>query len=80
MYIKTPRATVALDLSTINLKNHDKVKDILKRVFDNIANIKMEIKSFKEVEIKGQIGASVVIKYETEDGAKNQFKIDIVYA
>lgn len=79
-YLKTPRATIDLDFSTINLKSNEEVKKILINASSLAEGITYSIEKFTEILIKRNVGASVVVKYTTEDGASNQFEIDIVYA
>ena len=78
-YIKTPRATVDLDLSTIAIKSSEKVKELLEKTQDHFGNISFSILRFKSVETIEGGGASVTIGFKTDSGQKNQFEIDIVY-
>jgi len=78
-YIKTPRATIDLDLCTISLNSSDEIKNILNKASSLIDGIVYSLENYKEVKVKDKIGAIAVIKYKTEDGASNQFQIDIVY-
>jgi hypothetical protein len=83
IYIHTPRATVDLDLSTFKASSHSTVRKVLEEACqgDSTDNeIAFSILSFKEVEQDGKQGAAVTIGYKTEQGARNRFDIDIVYA
>ena len=79
VYIKTPRSTVDLDFVTRNLANDDQVKQALEKVCKESQNgkVKFSITSF---EASSKKGASVTIAYETEEGQKNSFDLDIVYS
>lgn len=83
IYIHTPRATVDLDLSTFEMSSHSTVRKVLEEACQGDPNeneILFSILSFHEVEQDGKLGAAVTISYKTEQGAKNSFDIDIVYA
>ena len=83
VYIHTPRSTVDLDLSTFKSSSHAAVRKVLEAACDENSkenDIYFSILSFKEVEQDGKQGAAVAIGYKTEQGAKNRFDIDIVYA
>lgn len=79
-YIKTPRSTTDLDLSTITAKNHEEVKRDLEKALTFYSDITYEIGEFNEVSQKGEIGAKVLVKYKTDAGQQNSFNVDIVYA
>lgn len=78
-YIRTPRATVDLDLSTLEDDDDKTVKAALAKVTAS-AGIEFKLESFKGIEQRGKRGAAVTISYKTDSGAKNKFDIDIVYA
>ena len=83
VYIQTPRATVDLDFSTFKTFSHAVVRKVLEAACKKNSNeneIYFSILSFKEVEQDEKQGAAVAISYKTEQGAKNRFDIDIVYA
>jgi hypothetical protein len=83
VYIHTPRATVDLDFSTFNTFSHAAVRKVLEAACKENAKeneISFSVLSFKEVDQDGKQGAAVAIGYKTEQGAKNRFDIDIVYA
>ena len=81
IYIQTPRATVDLDLSTYSISSHIAVRKVLEEAcIKNLNEIIFTMISFKEIEQDGKYGAAVTIGYRTEEGAKNCFDIDIVYA
>lgn len=79
-YIKTPRETVDLDLSTQTLKSHLEIKKEIEKSFSAHDEIKFKIKEFKEVEGVQEVGAAITLEYLTVRDQKNQFTIDIVYA
>lgn len=79
-YIKTPRETIDLDLSTLKLSSHIEVKNELESSFKRHLEIEFHIKEFKEVNEDHEIGAAITVEYKTVNGQKNQFKVDIVYA
>ena len=79
-YINTPRQTIDLDLATETIKSHLEVKNILESVTNYYEDISFKIKIFKEVELKGELGAAVVVSYKTSSGQINIFELDIVYA
>lgn len=79
-YIKTPRATIDLDLSTITLKSHQSVKDCFNKSFEYHDQIKFSIKKYSSVNSEEELGAKVIIAYKAESGQKNTFSVDVVYA
>jgi len=79
-YIKTPRQTIDLDLTTIKLNSHLQVKKILTKIGSYYTEINFFIKEFNEVNEKSHLGASIIIGYKTQAGQTNQFNIDIVYS
>jgi len=81
LYIKTPRATVDLDFSTLKKGTHAEVKKVLSDACaHSIEGINFSVSKFKEVRQQSELGAAVTISYRTDDGADNQFELDIVYA
>lgn len=79
-YIKTPRETIDLDLATINLRSHFEVKQLIESSFENHSSISYELKEFRELDGVNEVGAAVIVAFNTDTGQKNQFSIDIVYA
>lgn len=79
VYINTPRSTVDLDLTTVKLNSHEEVKDLLDRAGSLVHGISYKIKEFNEITANEGHGAAVTIAFKTEQGASNQFEIDIVY-
>ena len=79
-YIQTPRETIDLDLVTLNLKSHLKVKKIIEKSCLKLDEIEFVVKEFKELDGVNEVGAAVVIAFKTAQGQKNQFTIDIVYS
>jgi hypothetical protein len=80
VYIDTPRATMDLDLVTIKTNSHSQVKALIEKSCTVNGSIKYKVLDFKKIEQKGKSGAAVTISYTTDQGASNQFDIDIVYA
>ena len=78
-YIQTPRATVDLDLSTLEEDDDSEIKAILRSVKAS-DGIHFKLDKFQSIEQKDKRGASVSISYKTDSGASNKFDIDIVYA
>lgn len=79
-YIKTPRATVDLDLSTLMSRSGFEVKESLEKACGYFNNITFSILSFKSVEVDDGGGAAVTVGYRTESKQRNQFELDVVYA
>lgn len=80
IYIKTPRATVDLDLSTLSAKTHLETKSIIERACSNNSEeVLFSIKEFKNIENEEGLGAAVIIEYRIKEGAHNSFNMDIVY-
>lgn len=79
-YIKTPRETTDLDLSTVTLRSHKEVKEQIEKSFEKHDEVSFIIKEFTEVDKEDGVGARIIIGYKTSKGQKNQFQIDIVYA
>jgi hypothetical protein len=77
-YIKTPRATVDLDLGTLELNDNEGIRKILAGVAE-AEGIEFELAEFLAIEEKNKRGASATIRYKTDSGASNTFGIDIVY-
>lgn len=80
IYISTPRATIDLDLATLNADSHSWVRKMIEKACQQETEIQYSLHSFKEMEQDGKSGASVSIMYKTEQGASNRFEVDIVYA
>lgn len=81
VYIRTPRATVDLDLVTRTMNDHDLVRGALNAVCKaDTDQIVFSLKEFKPVETDGAKAAAVVIAYRTSEGQENTFDLDIVYA
>jgi hypothetical protein len=78
VYIRTPRSTIDIDFSTKNLKDHAKVRVFLESACAKApTGLSFKIQSFKERE--AELAAAVTISYQTDDGAGNNFDLDIVY-
>jgi len=80
VYIKTPRSTIDLDFVTLESNSDATVKSILKKVCSHSKAITFKVKDYKTVISLEKRGANVVIEYETKDGARNQFELDIVFS
>lgn len=79
-YIKTPRETTDLDLSTLTLRSHDEVLQQIESSFSYHNEIDFFIKEFVKVDKGKNIGARIIIGYQTDRGQRNQFQIDVVYS
>ncbi len=83
IYIQTPRATVDLDLGTRELDSHKRVRALLDKacaVEPMPGDIRFSIVEFKEIDQDGKQGAAITVSYQTDQGARNRFDIDVVYA
>ena len=81
VYIRTPRATVDLDLVTRTMNDHDVVQKALKTACNASTNqIDFSVQEFKPIETEGSKAAAVVMAYRTSEGQENKFDLDIVYA
>lgn len=78
-YIKTPRATVDLDLSTL-LEDDDATVKAALSAAKVAEGIQFKLEKFEKVSQKEKRGASATISYKTDAGASNKFDIDIIYA
>ncbi|MFH1728691.1 MAG: nucleotidyl transferase AbiEii/AbiGii toxin family protein [Pseudomonadota bacterium] len=78
-YIRTPRATVDLDLVTRSLNNKDDILKKLKKACKVDKGINYKILDYLEFEKEDLKAAKLKIAYKTDDGAENEFEIDIVY-
>lgn len=69
-----------LDLVTIHLGVHEKVRQVLDAACKKAEEgISFSVKAFEEVDQAGKKGVAVTIGFKTEQGAANSFDIDIVY-
>jgi hypothetical protein len=80
VYIATPRTTTDLDFVTLKNNSNQTVKSILEQACARSEGIKFSIKQYKPLVQQTKVGANVVIEYQTDQGAKNQFEIDIIFA
>jgi hypothetical protein len=80
VYIATPRATIDLDFVTLKSKSDETVKSILQEACDCSVDISFKIVYYKSIMHLEKTGANVVIEYQTDQGAKNRFELDIVFA
>ena len=78
-YIKTPRSTIDLDLSTLKVNNHERVKDMLLRACNHFDEIEYSILKFIKNDKEKSIGAKVEMSYESSTGQRNKFRLDIMY-
>ena len=61
VYIKTPRATIDLDLSTLKEKSHNVVRSKLEEACSKAREgIDYSVVKFEEVEQRGNLGSAVV--------------------
>jgi hypothetical protein len=79
IYIKTPRATIDLDLTTLKTQTHVIVKRFLKEACTVAEDIHFSVEKFEEIKTEKKLGAAVTIAYRTDQGASNRFDIDVVY-
>ncbi len=80
VYIATPRATIDLDFVTLKSKSDKTVRSILEEACARSEDIKFKLARYKSIIQQNKTGANVVIEYQTDQGAKNQFELDIVFA
>lgn len=58
VYIGTPRATVDLDLATLNTSSHARVRQLIEKACEVNPEIRFSIHAFKEIEQEGKLGAA----------------------
>lgn len=80
VYIATPRATIDLDFVTLKNNSDETIKSILENACAQSVDIKFKLISYRSVVQQSKTGASAVIEYRTDEGAQNQFELDIVFA
>jgi hypothetical protein len=80
LYIQTPRGTIDLDLSTSSSFTEKEVRAILNEACAASADIQFKIVLYEDVIQETKKGAAIVLGYQTQDGAKNQFEVDLVFA
>lgn len=80
VYIHTPRATIDLDFITLKNNSDQTIKETLETVCKTSEEVKFTLKSYKSIIQNDKTGANVIIEYQTPEGAKNQFELDIVFA
>jgi hypothetical protein len=74
-YIKTPRQTVDLDLSTLTINSHSEVSAILEKTFNFYEDITYRLKNFVEINREEGKGAAIVISYKHLMGKKTNFPL-----
>lgn len=77
-YIKTPRSTVDIDFATdVKLEIEQVLKD-----FTSVKTVgcSFSIKIYKAVETNEKSGMAVQMEFLTEEGSKNPFGVDVVFA
>ncbi len=79
VYIHTPRSTIDLDFATLKSNSDKTVKEILIAACKGSDDILYSIQSFNRVSQNGKSGAALTLSYKTDEGAENQFDLDIVY-
>lgn len=79
IYTKTPRETVDLDFSTLNLNSHLEVKAVIEKACYALEDICFEIESFNEMNHENMYGSRFLINFKANTGATNKFGLDIVY-
>lgn len=80
VYIATPRATIDLDFVTLKNKSDATVKSIIEKACALSNEITFKLIRYKSIVQQDKVGANVTIEYSTDEGAKNQFELDIVFA
>ncbi len=80
VYIQTPRATIDLDFVTLKNKTDETVRSVLEKACSRSGDIKFELTRYQSIIQQAKTGANVTIVYQTAEGAKNQFELDIVFA
>jgi hypothetical protein len=80
VYINTPRATIDLDFITLKNNSDQTIKETIEKVCQNSEEIKFTLKLYKSVIQNDKTGANAIIEYQTPEGAKNQFELDIIFA
>lgn len=80
VYIGTPRATIDLDLTTLESNSHKVVRKMLDKACAIQSEIQFSVTFFKEIEQANKSGCVVTITYKSDQGASNSFDVDIVYA
>lgn len=79
IYTKTPRETMDLDFSTINLGSHLEIREVLDKALSVLEDVTFTIEGFKEMNHENIFGAKVKISYKSNSGATNKFSVDIIY-
>lgn len=77
-YIKTPRSTVDLDFATNTEIEVQQVLNDFSAV--QIIGCEFKIKNHKKVDTLDKSGINVQMEFLTEEGSKNSFGIDVVFA
>ena len=80
IYISTPRSTIDLDFVTLRSKSDKTIKSRIEKACVLSDEISFKLIKYKSILQQDKTGANVIIQYETDQGAKNQFEIDIVFA
>jgi hypothetical protein len=80
VYIATPRATVDLDLATLKTHSHSRMRQLIEKACAIDSDIEFSLHAFREIEQEGKMGAALSLAYQTEQGARNRFEVDLVYA
>lgn len=77
-YIKTPRSTVDLDFATDSkLEIHVVLTDFSRVLMDGYL---LKIKTYQALETIEKSSLSVQLEFLSEDGSKNLFGVDVVFA
>lgn len=79
-YIKTPRATIDLDFITLKSNSDETIRATLEKVCLSSTEVKFSLKRYRSIIQNDKTGANAIIEYQTPEGAKNQFELDIVFA
>ncbi|MGB0454856.1 MAG: nucleotidyl transferase AbiEii/AbiGii toxin family protein, partial [Bacteriovoracaceae bacterium] len=79
IYTKTPRETVDLDFSTLNLNSHLEVKEVIEKACHSLEDIEFKVEEFREMNHENMFGSRFKMVFKSKGGATNKFQVDIVY-
>jgi hypothetical protein len=80
VYIRTPRGTIDLDLSSASAFSEVQVRNQFERANQISDDIQFQILAYKKSIKNSKTGAALTIGFKTEEGASNQFEIDLVFS
>lgn len=80
VYIRTPRATIDLDMVTRTINDHEVVRELLNEACKKRSDeISFSVVDFTPMERDGTRAAGAIIAYKTNENQANTFEVDIVY-